>query len=1004
MTAAREDPIRDDPPPAADADADATAVAAPRRITIRGARTHNLKDVDLELPRDRLVVITGPSGSGKSSLAFDTIFAEGQRRYVESLSAGARQFLAQLPKPDADLIEGLSPAIAIQQVSGGRNPRSTVGTTTEIYDYLRLLYARVGEVYSHRSGRRMQKHTVEDMLEAIFALAPGTRFSILAPIARGALGDHKEQLDSLRRQGFVRVAIDDEVHDLGETITLDPRQRHDIDVYVDRLKLKDGVRGRVADSLEVALRLAGGLVHIVTTEGEELRFSERYTDFEHALAYPELTPALFSFNSPDGACPRCDGLGYTRIFDPHKLVPDEARSVQEGALAPWVSGSGDRTYKKSLQRQLTALAEHLVFDLYAPWRELPAEARVVLLQGSGDEEIPGLAGKGKKPAVFEGLIPALARRLREAESKADTDASDDDSAGARALESISSYMSTVRCRECEGQRLRLEARMVRLGGDGDGDGDGEKLGKTTEKNAGKNISQITALPVEAALETLKKILGGLDREREEVAEAILEKACQRLQFMIDLGLGYLTLDRPTMTLSGGEAQRIRLATQIGTALVGVTYILDEPSVGLHQRDNDRLLAALRRLRDLGNSVIVVEHDEDTIRAADYVVDMGPGAGVFGGEVVAAGTLKQVLEDSKSATAAYLSGRLQIPTPRSTRPKPKHHVEILGARGHNLKNLDVTLPLGALTCVTGVSGSGKSSLVVDTLLAEARRRLQRAQTEPLAHRAIRGLERLDKVIYVDQSPIGRSPRSNPATYTGVFSDLRSLYAQLPEAKIRGFKASRFSFNVKGGRCEACQGEGVRRIAMHFLPDMYVTCRTCSGRRYNRETLTIRYRGQSVADVLESSIESACSFFAAHPSLRLKLETLRDVGLGYLTLGQSATTLSGGEAQRIKLARELARKATRATLFVLDEPTTGLHFVDVRKLLEVLERLVDEGNTVVVIEHNLEVIKCADYIVDLGPEGGDGGGTIVARGTPRQVSRVAASHTGRYLARALARARA
>ncbi|MCB9750120.1 MAG: excinuclease ABC subunit UvrA [Myxococcales bacterium] len=962
---------------------------APRRVTIRGARTHNLKGVDVDLPRDQLVVITGPSGSGKSSLAFDTIFAEGQRRYVESLSAGARQFLSQLPKPDVDLIEGLSPAIAISQVSGGRNPRSTVGTATEVYDYLRLLYARVGEVYSHRSGQRMRKHTVEDMLEEIFDLTPGTRFSILAPVARGAAGAHAELLDALRRQGFVRVAIDDEVHDLGETISLDPRGRHDIDVYVDRLKLKDGVRGRVADSLEVALRLADGRAHVLTTDGRELRFCERYTDFEHAIAYPELTPALFSFNSPDGACPRCDGLGCARVFDPDKLVPDPNLSVQEGALAPWVRGSGDRTYAKPLQRQLAAVAEHLGCDLYAPWRALPAEARVILLQGSGDEAIPSV-GKGKRGAPFEGLIPWLERRLREAEQRADEDEDDgeDDQAG-RALESITAYMTTIPCRECAGQRLRLEARMVRLGGDGE--------------TPGKNISELAALPVQDALAYLEALLAGLEPEREEIAEAILEKACQRLRFMVDLGLGYLTLDRATMTLSGGEAQRIRLATQIGAALVGVTYILDEPSVGLHQRDNDRLLAALRRLRDLGNTVLVVEHDEDTIRAADYVVDMGPGAGVLGGEVVAAGTLAQVLEDRNSMTAAFLSGRAVIPTPRSTRPKPRHHLRIEGARGHNLQRLDVEIPLGALTCVTGVSGSGKSSLVVDTLLAEARRRLQRAQTEPLPHTAIKGLEQLDKVIYVDQSPIGRSPRSNPATYTGVFGELRNLYAQLPEAKIRGFKASRFSFNVKGGRCEACKGEGVRRIAMHFLPDMFVTCRTCDGRRYNRDTLAITYRGQSIADVLESSVADACGFFAAHPALRRGLETLRDVGLGYLTLGQSATTLSGGEAQRIKLARELARKATRATLFVLDEPTTGLHFVDVRKLLEVLERLVDEGNTVVVIEHNLDVIKCADHIIDLGPEGGDGGGALVAVGTPRQVARVEASHTGRYLKRALARAR-
>ena len=936
----------------------------PSCIRIRGARTHNLQSVDLDLPRGKLVVITGPSGSGKSSLAFHTIFAEGQRRYVESLSASARQFLAQLPKPDADLIEGLSPAIAIEQSPGGRNPRSTVGTSTEVYDFLRLLYARVGEVYSWKTGKPMRRHSVEDMLTAVLALAPGTRFSVIAPVVRGQVGAHEELLADLRRQGFARIAVDDEVRDLSETIVLAADKRHTIEVYVDRLVLKDGIRGRLADSFEVALRLTGGLVKVLTLEGQELLFSEQYADLEHGLAYPEITPSLFSFNSPDGACPECDGLGSRRIFDVRLLVPNEHLSLKEGALHVWTRRGG-RVHTQALQ----ALADHFKFDMFAAWTKLPDEVKVVLLQGSGDEPIPGL---GKKPTPFEGVIPSLERRLREAE----TTASEVDDEGGL-LEEVEALMSEVVCSACNGQRLRQEARMVKIDG--------------------HNISEISAWPIEQLLPFLARL--ELGAERNEVAEAILGQARQRLRFMLEVGLGYLTLDRTTMTLSGGEAQRIRLATQVGAALVGVTYILDEPSIGLHQRDNDRLIAALVRLRDLGNTVLVVEHDEDTIRAADFIVDMGPGAGVQGGRVVAAGPLQEVLQNRRSLTAAYLTGRMSIPLPDAYRRSTGLALVISRATGHNLKDITVRIPLGALTCVTGVSGSGKSSLIIDTLLPEAVRRLNGGSGFGLAHHGISGLEHLDKVIHVDQSPIGRSPRSNPATYTGLFAELRTLFSNLSESKVRGYTPARFSFNVKGGRCESCQGDGVRRIEMHFLADVFVTCRACNGRRYNRETLAVTYRGKSIADALDLSVSDACEFFANHPAIRQKLETLRDVGLGYVTLGQSALSLSGGEAQRIKLARELAKKSTGKTLFILDEPTTGLHFGDIKLLLKVLDRLVDEGNTVVVIEHNLDVIKCADHVIDIGPEGGSRGGELIASGTPPQVARVAASATGKYLARVL-----
>ncbi|MCY0988538.1 excinuclease ABC subunit UvrA [Nannocystis sp. ILAH1] len=940
----------------------------PNSIKIRGARTHNLQGIDLDLPRGKLVVITGPSGSGKSSLAFHTIFAEGQRRYVESLSASARQFLAQLPKPDVDLIEGLSPSIAIEQSSPGKNPRSTVGTSTEVYDFLRLLFARCGEVFSWRTGKPMKRHSVEDMLNAVLALPAGTRFSVLAPVVRETPGDHHELLEDLRRQGFARLAVDEAVRDLSsEEVKLDPKVRHTIEVYVDRLVLKDNVRGRLADSVETALRLSGGQLKVVTLDGEELQFSERFADLDHGLAYPELTPGLFSFNSPEGACPECDGLGGKRIFDPRRIVPNEHLSIKEGALSAWTRRAG-----KTAHAQLQALAEHYAFDLFAPWIDLSEDVKIAIIQGTGGEAIPGLAGK--KAAPFEGVIPGLQRRLREAEDKVD-DADADDNGGS--LEEIAELMAEVPCPACEGQRLRQEARMVKIGG--------------------RNIAELATLPIEQLVPFLDAL--DLGPETGEVAEAILAQAKQRLKFMLEVGLGYLTLDRTTMTLSGGEAQRIRLATQIGAALVGVTYILDEPSIGLHQRDNDRLIASLVRLRDLGNSVIVVEHDEDTIRAADFLVDMGPGAGTQGGRVVAAGPLQEVLQNKRSLTAAFLTGRMTIPVPEKRRGSSGPAICISRATGHNLKDVTVKIPLGALTCVTGVSGSGKSSLVIDTLLPEAARRLNGASNFGLAHHSITGLEHLDKVIHVDQSPIGRSPRSNPATYTGLFAELRTLYANLGESKIRGYTPARFSFNVKGGRCESCQGDGVRRIEMHFLPDVYVTCRSCDGRRYNRETLAITYRGKSVADVLEMSVADACEFFANYPNLRRGLETLRDVGLGYVTLGQSALTLSGGEAQRIKLAKELAKKSTGKTLFILDEPTTGLHFGDIKQLLKVLDRLVDEGNTIVVIEHNLDVIKCADWVVDIGPEGGSRGGKLLAAGPPQQVARVKDSATGHYLARVL-----
>ncbi len=935
-------------------------------LVIHGAREHNLKNVTLELPRDKLIVFTGLSGSGKSSLAFDTIYAEGQRRYVESLSAYARQFLGQMEKPDVDFIEGLSPAISIDQKSTSRNPRSTVGTITEVYDYLRVLYARIGHPHCPRCGRPIGRQTPEQIVDQVMELPEGTRFQVLAPVVRGRKGEYEKLLQDLARRGFVRARIDGEVRELSEPIRLPRHHKHTIEVVVDRLVARPDIRRRLADSIETALQLTEGLAAIAvqTHEGEDVQvFSQSLACTRCGLSFEELQPRNFSFNSPYGACPTCDGLGTRLEVDPELVVPDPDLSIAEGAIAPWAG-----TRLEYWDRVLEAVAEAHGFSVTTPWRKLPREAREVVLYGSDREIYVRYRNRyGRTRAyytTYEGVIPVLERRHAETDSDSQR-------------ERLEQFMREIPCRACGGARLRPESLAVRIGG--------------------LNIAELTARSIRDALRFFDEV--ELTERERMIAERVIKEIRARLGFLVDVGLDYLTLDRPSATLAGGEAQRIRLATQIGSGLVGVLYILDEPSIGLHQRDNRRLIDTLLRLRDLGNTLIVVEHDEATIRAADHIVDIGPGAGERGGEIVYSGDLAGLLACEASLTGAFLSGRRRIPTPQVRRVPGERWLRVLGAREHNLKDVDLEIPLGLFVCVTGVSGSGKSTLIQEVLLRALMQKLYRSRIVPGKHRRLVGWEQIDKVIDIDQSPIGRTPRSNPATYTGVFDHIRALFAQVPEARVRGYKPGRFSFNVRGGRCEHCAGDGQIKIEMHFLPDVYVTCEVCKGRRYNRETLEVRYKGRSIADVLEMSVEEALGFFQHIPVIRRHLQTLADVGLGYIKLGQPAPTLSGGEAQRIKLAAELQRRATGNTLYVLDEPTTGLHFEDVRKLLDVLQRLVSQGNTVIVIEHNLDVIKTADWIVDLGPEGGDAGGEIVVAGPPEVVAAHPTSHTGRFLAEVL-----
>lgn len=931
-------------------------------ITIKGACEHNLKCIDVEIPRDQLVVITGLSGSGKSTLAFDTIYAEGQRRYVESLSAYARQFLEQMEKPDVESIEGLSPAISIEQKTTSRNPRSTVGTVTEVYDYLRLLFARIGQPHCHECGKPIAAQTVSQMVDRIMALPDGTKLQLLAPMIRGRKGEYKKELQQLRKEGFTRVIIDGVQHELADEIELDKKKKHDIEIVVDRVVVKEGIARRLADSLETALGHADGLVVAQVVDGERMTFSEKFACTECGISYPEIAPRMFSFNNPYGACPDCTGLGTRMYFDAELVVPNPDLSIREGAIVPW-----EKRLSGWYHLTLEALAKAYKFDITTPFKELPPKAQEVILHGSRGEQVEfWWEEHGRRHTYhkeFEGVLNNLERRYRETESDA-------------AREELEKYMNVMPCPTCNGARLKKEALHILVGG--------------------CNIQQVTALPIRDCL-TFFDTLALTDKEQ-EIARRILKEIRERLGFLVNVGLDYLSLDRTSGTLSGGEGQRIRLATQIGSSLVGVLYILDEPSIGLHQRDNERLLATLRHLRDIGNTVLVVEHDEDTILAADHVLDMGPGAGVHGGEVVAQGTPREIMANPASLTGRYLSGELTIPVPKKRR-RAERHISVLGASENNLKEVDVDIPLGVMTCVTGVSGSGKSTLVIDTLHKVLSQRLYRSREKAGAYQDILGLEHLDKVINIDQSPIGRTPRSNPATYTGVFGDIRDLFANLPESKLRGYKPGRYSFNVKGGRCEACSGDGILKIEMHFLPDVFVTCDVCHGARYNRETLEVLYRGKSIADVLTMTVEQALEFLGAIPRIKNKLKTLVEVGLGYITLGQSATTLSGGEAQRVKLAKELSRRATGRTIYILDEPTTGLHFADIAKLLDVLHRLVDAGNTIVIIEHNLDVIKTSDWIIDLGPEGGDRGGQIVACGTPEQVAKVTRSYTGTFLRKLL-----
>jgi excinuclease ABC subunit A len=985
-----------------------------KTIHVRGAREHNLKNIDLEIPRDALVVFTGLSGSGKSSLAFDTIYAEGQRRYVESLSAYARQFLEMMQKPDVDHIDGLSPAISIEQKTTSKNPRSTVGTVTEIYDYLRLLFARVGVPYSPATGLPIESQTISQMVDRVLALPEGTRLYLLAPIARGRKGEFRKELAELQKKGFQRVKIDGTFYEIAEAPKLDKKYKHDIDVVVDRLVVRPDIATRLADSFETALNLTeeqvavaeladrplsaardtpaarrpraedgqtpGGRLPAGESPGvlknknethERIVFSARFACPVSGFTIDEIEPRLFSFNAPAGACPTCDGLGTELQFEPELVVPDASLSLAEGAVVPWArTGASSPYYEQTLE----SLAKHYKVSMNTPWERLPKHVQLALLYGSGDEEITFTYWDGtrnfRNAKPFEGIIGNIERRWRETDSD-------------WVREELSRYQGSHPCEACGGYRLKPQALAVKVGG--------------------KHIGEVTDMSIKAANEWFAELPKTLSKQQNEIATRILKEIRERLAFLNDVGLEYLTLSRSSGTLSGGESQRIRLASQIGSGLTGVLYVLDEPSIGLHQRDNARLLETLKHLRDIGNTVIVVEHDEDAILSADHVVDIGPGAGIHGGEIVAQGTPTDIMANADSLTGQYLSGARQIPLPKNRRaPQKGSAIRIVGASENNLKNVTAEIPLGLFTCITGVSGSGKSTLIIDTLYAAAARKLNGARLHPGAHAGLEGLDEVDKVIDIDQSPIGRTPRSNPATYTGAFTPIREWFAGLPEAKARGYLPGRFSFNVKGGRCEACQGDGVIKIEMHFLPDVYVTCDVCKGKRYNRETLEVKFKDKSIADVLDMTVEEGAAFFKAVPAIRDKLETLARVGLGYIHIGQQATTLSGGEAQRIKLSKELSRRATGRTLYILDEPTTGLHFHDVAKLLEVLHELADAGNTVVVIEHNLEVIKTADWIIDLGPEGGDGGGRVVAAGTPEDVARVKESYTGQYLKPVLARA--
>ncbi|EAP75083.1 excinuclease ABC subunit A [Roseovarius nubinhibens ISM] len=945
-------------------------MAEQTHIEVRGAREHNLKNIDVNIPRNELVVITGLSGSGKSSLAFDTIYAEGQRRYVESLSAYARQFLDMMQKPDVDHISGLSPAISIEQKTTSKNPRSTVGTVTEIYDYMRLLFARAGTPYSPATGKPIEAQQVQDMVDRVMSLEEGTRAFLLAPIVRDRKGEYRKEFLELRKQGFQRVKVNGAFHELDEPPTLDKKFRHDIDVVVDRIVVREGMETRLADSFRTALDLADGIAVLETApkvgEPERITFSENFACPVSGFTIPEIEPRLFSFNAPFGACPECDGLGMELFFDERLVVPDQNLKVYDGALAPWRKGKSPY-----FLQTIEAIAKHYEFDPQTKWKDLPAHVKQVFLYGSGDEEIPFRYDEGGRvyqvTRSFEGVIPNMERRYRETDSN-------------WVREEFERYQNNRPCGTCDGYRLREEALAVKI--------------------AGLHVGQVVNMSIREAFEWCETVPESLSAQKNEIARAILKEIRERLGFLNNVGLEYLTLSRNAGTLSGGESQRIRLASQIGSGLTGVLYVLDEPSIGLHQRDNGRLLTTLKNLRDQGNTVIVVEHDEEAIREADYVFDIGPGAGVHGGQVVSHGKPEVVAADENSVTGQYLSGQREIAVPGERRPGNGKAIKVVNATGNNLQGVTAEFPLGRFVCVTGVSGGGKSTLTIETLFKTASMRLNGARQTPAPCETIKGLEHLDKVIDIDQRPIGRTPRSNPATYTGAFTPIRDWFAGLPEAKARGYKPGRFSFNVKGGRCEACQGDGVIKIEMHFLPDVYVTCETCNGARYNRETLEIRFKGKSIADVLDMTVEDAQEFFKAVPSIREKMDALMRVGLGYIKVGQQATTLSGGEAQRVKLSKELARRSTGRTLYILDEPTTGLHFEDVRKLLEVLHELVEQGNTVVVIEHNLDVIKTADWLLDIGPEGGDGGGEIVATGTPEDVADAPRSHTGRYLKEILA----